>query len=125
MDKQVIEKLEAIAGPENVLSKDFELVAYSRAWSYEKARLADVIVIPGSTEEVSEIVKLANQVNTPVCVRGGGTTTTGMSLPRQAGIVLDLNRMDKIEEIDEGSMTVTVQSGASVYEIIKAVEMRG
>ena len=125
MDREVIKNLEAIAGPEYVLSRDFELVAYSRAWSYEKSRLADVIVIPGSTEEVSQTVKLANEVSTPVCVRGGGTTTTGMSLPREAGIVLDLNRMDKIEDIDEGSMTVTMQSGASVYEIIKTIEKKG
>jgi FAD/FMN-containing dehydrogenase len=125
VNEQIIEKLKEIVGSEHVGHKDFQLVAYSRTWSYEKARLADVIVVPGSTKEVSEIVKLCNASNTPVCVRGGGTTTTGMPLPREGGIVLDLCRMDNIKDIDEDAMAVTMQSGISVYKMIKTIEKAG
>jgi len=118
-------KLESIVGPQYVTDKKFEMLAYSRDWSYEGPLLPDIIITPGSTKEVSEIMKLANQTKTPVTVRGGGTTTTGMSLPRQGGIVLDLNRMNRIEGIDEDAMTVTMQSGTTVFEVIKYIEKRG
>ncbi len=125
MGKNLIKELEDIVGPEHVTDKKFELIAYSRDWSYEGPLEADFIVTPGSTEEISEIMKIANKTGMPVCVRGGGTTTTGMCLPRNGGILLDLNRMDRIEEIDEDAMAVTMQSGTTVYKMIKFIEKAG
>lgn len=125
MGKEILKKIEKIVGPQYVSDKQFELVAYSRDWSYEGPLLPDLIVTPGSTEEVAAIMKLATKTKTPVCVRGGGTTTTGMSLPREGGIVLDINRMNRIEEIDEDAMTVTMQAGATVFEVIKYIEKKG
>jgi len=123
--QDMLKELEGIVGPKNVTDKKFELIAYSRDWSYEGPLEPDFVTIPGSTEEVSGIMKLANTTGTPVCVRGGGTTTTGMCLPRHGGIVLDLNRMDRIEEIDEDAMVVTMQSGTTVYKMIKFIEKAG
>jgi len=123
--KGIVKELEAIVGAENVTDEEFELIAYSRDWSYDGPLKPDIIVTPGSTEEVSAIMKLANKTQTPVCARGGGTTTTGMALPREGGIVLDLNRMDRIEEIDEDAMAVTMQAGITVYRMIKFIEKRG
>jgi len=125
LGKDILKRLEKIVGPEHVTDKKFELIAYSRDWSYEGPLEPDFVVTPGSTEEVSEIMKLANETKTPVCVRGGGTTTTGMSLPRHGGIVLDLNRMNNIEEIDEDAMAVTMQAGTTVYQLIKFIEKAG
>ncbi len=125
MGKDIMKELEKIVGPEYVTDKKFELIAYSRDWSYEGPLEPDFIVTPCSTEEVSEIMKLANKTGTPVCVRGGGTTTTGMCLPRDGGILLDLNRMNHIGEIDEDAMAVTMQSGTTVYNFIKFIEKKG
>ncbi len=125
MGQDILKKLEAISGPEHVTDKKFDLIAYSRDWSYEGPLEPDYVVIPDSTEEVSEVMKLATATKTPVCVRGGGTTTTGMSLPREGGIVLDLNRMNHIEAIDEDSMAVTMQAGTTVYKFIKFIEKAG
>jgi FAD/FMN-containing dehydrogenase len=121
----LVKDLEEIVGPENVTDKEFELAAYARDWSYEGPLRPDIIVVPGSTEEVSGIMKLANRTKTPVCIRGGGTTTTGMSLPREGGIVIDLNRMDRIGEIDEDAMVITMQAGATVFKLIKIIEQKG
>ncbi len=125
MSENIIKQLEGIVGPDHATSKDFELHAYSRDWSYEGPLMPEYIVAPATTEEVSEVMKLANSTDTPVTLRGGGTTTTGMSLPREGGIVLDINRMNKIYGIDEDAMTVTMDAGATVYEVIKYIEQRG
>ena len=77
MENDLVKKLEQIVGPDNVTDKKFEMLAYSRDWSYEGPLLPDIVITPGSTEEVSEIMKLANKTKTPVCVRGGGTTAAG------------------------------------------------
>ena len=79
MNQETIDKLKNIVGSDWVADKAYDLIAYSRAWSYEGPLQADVIVLPGSTEEVSQIMKLANKTSTPVTVRAGGTTTTGMA----------------------------------------------
>ncbi len=125
MGNDILKSLEKIVGPDHVTDKEFERIAYSRDWSYEGPLVPDIIITPGTTEEVSEIMKLADKTKTPVCVRGGGTTTTGMSLPREGGIVLDLNRLNRIYGIDEDAMTVTMDAGATVYEVIKYIEQRG
>ena len=86
VNEQIIEKLKEIVGSEHVGHKDFQLVAYSRTWSYEKARLADVIVVPGSTKEVSEIVKLGNESNTPVCGGAEEPPQPGCAFPGKAAL---------------------------------------
>ncbi|MFO8011258.1 MAG: FAD-binding oxidoreductase, partial [Dehalococcoidia bacterium] len=101
MEKETVERLKGIVGEEYVADKDYDLIAYSRAWSYEGPLKPDVVVVPASAEEVSLVFRLANERGIPVVVRAGGTTTTGMALPRHGGIVLDLNRMDRIYGIDE------------------------
>ncbi len=125
VNSELIEKLKSIVGTNYVADKEYDLIAYSRAWSYEGPLKADVIIVPGSTDEVSQVMKLANETGTPVTVRAGGTTTTGMALPRHGGIVLDLNRMDKIYGIDEDAQAITLQAGVPVYRMIKYIEQRG
>ena len=125
MNRDVIEQLKAIVGPSYVADKPYDLIAYSRAWSYEGPLKADVIVLPAGAEETSEVMKLANATSTPVTVRAGGTTTTGMALPRHGGIVLDLNRMDSIYGIDEDAQAITLQSGVPVYRMIKYIQQWG
>lgn len=125
MDSRIIEQLTDIVGANFVACRDFDLIAYARAWSYEGPLESDVIVVPASTEEVSQVMKLANETQTPVTVRAGGTTTTGMALPRNRGIVLDLNRMDSIYGIDEDAQAVTMQAGTPVYRLMKYIGQRG
>src|SRR5512143_782977 len=110
-----------IVGSEYVSDADFELVAYSRDMGPYPAKRADAIVLPGKTEEVSEILRYANQTHTPVFLRGGGTSTGGMAVARSGGILLDLNRMNKILEINEANATITTQAGCGVYKAIKAL----
>jgi glycolate oxidase len=69
------------------------------------------VVKPGNTEEVSAILKLANQFKIPVTTRGGGTGLAGGALPIHGGIVLAMERFDRICYIDERNMQVCVEPG--------------
>ena len=114
-----------IVGSEYASDADFELVSYSRHLGPTPAKRADVIVLPGRTEEVSDILRFATQTRTPVYIRGGGTGVGGMAVARTGGILLDLCRMDKILEINEDNATITTQAGCGAYKAIKALRRRG
>ena len=68
---------------------------------------ADFIVRPGSTEEVSKVLKIANYYKIPVHTWGGGSGSQGGALPMAGGILLDIKRMDKLIDLNIESATVT------------------
>ncbi len=86
---------------------------------------ADVLVKPVSTEEVSEILKYAYSKSIPVTPRGAGTNLVGSTVPDHGGIVLDLSLMNHILEIDEETLTATVESGVVLEDFQNAVEEIG
>jgi FAD/FMN-containing dehydrogenase len=75
--------------------------------------LPDYVAMPGSLEEVQEILKAANEENVPVYPYSRGTSVYGFTLPLENGISLDLHRMDRILEINEETMTATVEPGVT------------
>jgi predicted nucleic acid-binding protein len=88
MDTQtLVEQLKEIVGPENVLSSQMDLMLYSYDASLEKGK-PDVVVLPGSTEEVSKIMALAYREKIPILGRGSGTNLTGGTIPVKGGIVV-------------------------------------
>jgi len=78
--------------------------------------LPDIVVLPESTEEVAEVVKIAYRYGIPITPRGGGTSMSAGSIAR-GGILIDMKRMDKILEIDRDSMIVTVQAGIPIRKL--------
>jgi len=86
---------------------------------------ADFIVHPANAQEVSRILKVANTYKIPVTTWGGGSGSQGGALPVFGGIVLDTKRMDKIEEIDCNSMTVTVGTGIIHQNLEWELEKQG
>lgn len=114
-----------IVGDGNVSNADFELVAYSRDMGSLPGSRADFIVLPTKTEEVSGVLRYANQTKTPVYIRGGGTAVGGMAIARAGGILLDLSRMDRILEINEDNATITTEAGCGAYKVIKALRRQG
>lgn len=79
--------------------------------------MPEVAVLPRTTEEIADIVKLANQHKIPVVPRGGGTGLSDGARPEHHGIVVDTKRMQEIKEIDEVNNTVTVQPGRNLKEL--------
>src|SRR4030042_7192958 len=85
-----------------------------------------VVVRPGSTEEVVELVKLANQTRTPLIPIGGKVTLSGGPSGQPGrGILVDMRRMDKVIEIDEANMAVTAQCGITNAKLTSKVNERG
>ena len=85
----------------------------------------DVVVLPGNTAEVSGVLKLCHETRTPIVPRGGGTGYTGGSVPVRGGVVLSLERLNRILEIDEGNLLAVVEPNVVTGELQDAVERVG
>jgi alkyldihydroxyacetonephosphate synthase len=85
----------------------------------------EFIVHPGTTKEVSEILKIANNYNIPVTPWGGGSGSQGGALPMYGGIILDMKRMNKVLEIDPVSMTATAEVGINAQHLEWEIEKAG
>jgi len=83
-----------------------------------------VVVKPGSPEEVSHVVKLANKYRVPVYPRGGGTGLVGGAVPTRAGIILSLERLDKLA-IDVDNMVAEAEAGVTLGRLIEEAERHG
>lgn len=117
MNKEtLITKLQEIVGSENVLFSDVDLTLYGYDASLEKGR-PDVVVLPGSTEDVSAIVRLAREGSVPIIARGSGTNLSGGTVPTRGGIVLHFSRMNRILEVDIPDRTVTVEPGVITLDL--------
>lgn len=122
------QKLADIVGERYVSCDLCDRIAYSKDYSIEGLvgnYVPDIVVKPGSTSEVAEVIKLANVANVPVYTWGGGTTMSGNCLPVYGGIVLDMKRMNKIIEVDTENLTVTVQAGATMDKVYREVKKNG
>lgn len=90
-----------------------------------KISLPEMIVQPITTQEVSQIMQYANQHRIPVTVRGQGTGLVGGCVPLYGGILLDMQKMNRIVELDRENMTLTVEPGVLLMEVTQFVEAQG
>lgn len=95
---------------------------YSHDELGSEKHMPDIVVKAMSRDEIVEIMKYANNNNIPVTVRGAGTGLVGAAVPILGGILLDLSGMNKILELDEDNLTLTVEPGVLIMEIAKFVE---
>jgi glycolate oxidase len=124
----VADELAAIAGERNVVFGDPELLenyGHDEVAGAEYARLPEAVVKPATAAEISAIMKLANRCRVPVTPRGGGTGLSCGAVPSFGGIVLSLERMNRILEIDRENMVAVVEPGVVTSEIGKAVREFG
>ena len=108
--EKMIEELTKIVGKENILSSETDLLLYGYDASLFKGK-PDCIALPGSTEDVSKIVKFAYASGIPIIGRGSGTNLSGGTVPTRGGIILHFSRMNKIVEIDIENERVVVEPG--------------
>ncbi|HEX9745536.1 MAG TPA: FAD-linked oxidase C-terminal domain-containing protein [bacterium] len=87
--------------------------------------LPEVVIWPGTVEEISEIMKLANREKIPVTPRGGGTGLSGGALPVHKGIVLGLRRFTNVLEIDKENLFAVVETGVITETFQNMVEAEG
>src|SRR5512132_1966339 len=105
---EVVDRLRAIVGPEHVLTDSDSLTKYGTD-ALKRGHPADVVVLPANTAEISKIAALCNETRTPLVPRGGGTGYTGGAVPVHGGVVLSLERLNRILEIDELNLLAVVE----------------
>ena len=79
-----------------------------------------MVLRPGSVDEVSKVLRLANETRTAIVPQGGNTGLVGGQIPHHGEIVLSLNRLDKIREVDATSNTITAEAGVSLGRVREA-----
>lgn len=127
IDREIKERIEDIVGPENVISDPEKMHDYSHdEFSLrEIERMPEVVVKPQTTEEVASVMKLANRENFPITPRGGATGLCGGCVPSSGGIVLSLERMNRILEIDLDNQMAVVEAGVTLKDFTLAVVETG
>ena len=134
LDNTALASLARIVGAENVLADADSLDRYtgdslspSRAFGAADAfeRLADVVVRPGCTAEVAEVVRWANEHRVPVIPYGGGTGVMGAVVPAHGGLVLDVKRMNRVLDVDAESLTARVEAGIVLGDLEAVLSEHG
>jgi glycolate oxidase len=121
----LIGRFEQIVGIENVATDPTTRLSYSHDETEDYSFLPDVVLKPSSPEEISAIMKLCNQHHIPVTPRGGGTGLSGGALPLEKGVVISMERFNRIIEIDELNLQATVEPGVITEVFQNAVKTRG
>src|SRR3954469_26030448 len=85
----------------------------------------DIVVLPANTQEISSIAALCNEHRVPLVVRGAGTGYTGGAVPTAGGVVLSMERLNRILEIDQDNLLAVVEPNVITAELQRAVERVG
>ncbi|MFW6056533.1 MAG: FAD-binding oxidoreductase, partial [Chloroflexota bacterium] len=121
-----VETLKQIVGGEWVITdrSQMEAYLYDETTPFQRLEPAkDVVVVkPGTAQEISEIMKLANSDKTPVYPRGAGTGLCCGAMPTQDGIVISMERFDKVEEVDKDNLMVVAEAGVTLADLLAAVD---
>jgi glycolate oxidase len=120
----LLNQLREIVGERYVLTDPVDLTCYAYDSTFEE-HCPEAVVLPGSTEEVSEVVKAVGREGVPLVARGMGSGLAGASIAFEGGIVLTLTRMNRLLEIDQENMTATAQAGIITADLQEAVGKHG
>jgi FAD/FMN-containing dehydrogenase len=119
-DKDLISRFSAIVGEKYALTDPDLQAAYLHEMRDRWVGVTPLVLRPETTEQVSEILKLANETRTPIVPQGGNTGLVGGQIPFNNEIVLSLNRMTKLRELDPVSNTITVEAGVTLANVREA-----
>ena len=123
-NKNVVKVLKAAVGKDNVLIDQESLSFYSMD-VYRSIETPIAVVQPGSTEELQEAVRVATGLDVAIVTRGGGASYTDGYLPTTAeSVIVDTSRLNKILEINEEDMFITVEPGITWAEMTDALADR-
>lgn len=125
IDDAVLAQIKAITGADAVFTDHNELENYSHDETEDLRFYPQVLVKPQTAAQISELMKLANQHQIPVTPRGGGTGLSGGALPVQGGLLIAMEKFNKILEIDERNLQATVEPGVITEVLMDAAAEKG
>lgn len=121
MNGQVIKKMQEIVGADWVVTDEDKIKNYcgdeTEKAMKPKACTDCVVVKPANTEEISKIMKYADNNNVTVVARGGGTGLSGAAVTIIPSVIISMERMNKIIDVDEISMTVECEAGVTLLQL--------
>jgi glycolate oxidase len=119
---EIVRRLSEVLPDGGVISDTAEVKAYEcdALTAYRCAPLA--VVLPGSTQEVSAIMRVCSELGVPVVPRGSGTSLAGGALPTEDAVILGVARLNAVLEIDYANRFIRVQSGRTNLSVTGAVE---
>src|SRR5215207_5904020 len=120
-----LEAFAAIVGKEFVFVDEEVLGIYAHDETEDLHFLPDVVIKPANAEEISAILQLCNRYKIPVTPRGAGTGLSGGALPHLGGVLLSVERLNKIITIDERNLQVVTEPGVITEVLQDAVKARG
>jgi FAD/FMN-containing dehydrogenase len=122
MDDALKSCFAAIVGPANALSADADRAPYEHEQRGLYGGVSSLVLRPGSTGEVSDILKLAQETRTPIVPQGGNTGLVGGQMPWGGEVIVSVARMNRIREIDLASNTVTAEAGVILHALREAAD---
>jgi FAD/FMN-containing dehydrogenase len=123
MSPEFVEALRLIVGGNNVLAED--LASYGTDWTGRFIGCPSLVVRPGSTIEVSQVMHLCSQHNVAVVPQGGNTGLVGGTLADDGQIILSTSRINWIGSVDAVSQQISVGAGVTVEQVQEAAKQFG
>ncbi|MBZ0160037.1 MAG: FAD-binding protein [bacterium] len=121
--RRIVEELYAIVGRDWVIADPDELTVYEcDAMTFLERTAPDIVVLPSNTEQVVEVVKLCDRERLPFLPRGAGTGLSGGAIAVAGGVIIGLNRMNRILDIDLANQRAVVEPGVVNLALTQAVQ---
>ena len=120
-----IDRLAGIVGPDNCLSRSGELFAYECDGLTLEPRRPLAVLLPSTTQEVSEIVRVCREYDVCFVPRGAGTGLSGGAHATENSILIECSRMNQILEVDAANRIAVVQPGVVNAELSTAIVQHG
>ncbi|MBA3382114.1 MAG: FAD-binding protein [Actinobacteria bacterium] len=118
-------ELQRALGAKNVITEPEQLRVYECDGLTGHRAIPELVVLPGSTEDVQVVVRACSRERIPFVARGAGTGLSGGATPLAGGVVVSLARMNRILEIDLASQRVVVEPGVANLDVTRAVAAEG
>ena len=125
MNQRLVDAIRAIVGPEGVVVAPDECLVYECDMLVFYKGLPDLVVLPRTTAEVAAVVRACLDAGVPIVPRGSGTGLIGGATAPRGGVMIGVNRMDRILEIDLPNRYAVVEPGVINLALTRAVESRG
>jgi glycolate oxidase len=121
----LLAQFEAIVGSVNIFTDKEHIEKYGQDETENLIYLPEVIVTPNTPEQISALLKICNEHLIPVTPRGAGTGLTGGALPHLGGLVISMEKFNRILEIDERNLQVTTEPGVITEVLQNEVKEKG
>jgi len=124
MRDEVIHAFTSVVGADHIRTDAASLEAYG-VDALGQGHSPDLVVLPANTAQVAAIARICNEQRMPLVVRGAGTGFTGGAVPTRGGLVLSMERMNRLLEIDETNLLAVVEPNVITADLQRAVEKVG